>query len=358
MSNVANIMSVSTWGGDMLCYAMSCHAMPCYAMPCHAMLCHAMLCYAMLCFSACVAQTGAARRAVQAFLRRGLVNIYEAFAVQQLTAQVSQYDAAQVILQYCTACFRLIAAVPSDQAPADMYVQRSPMWPCSQAFLLPSGTDVITPPTQVAAAVHVTTPAAAAAAAVGDNRARQAELAIEAVPALPLASCEVPVMPLTRSQAVQLISFLVRPPDGLVWGVLNNSSKPAREHQAALELLTAVYQCNSSSITEDADHAAFCCKVHFTGFTHAYAEDDAVLCCQHLKALQALAKQKVGLPSDHMLLSHELLEHKLDFSTTAAFQQALSEQLFLVHVWRVVKDCFKLPGSRAFGTIQSYHSAV
>ena len=29
------------------------------------------------------------------------------------------------------------------------------------------------------------------------------------------------------------------------------------------------------------------------------------LCCQHLKALQALAKHKVGLPSDHMLLSHQ-----------------------------------------------------
>ena len=320
--------------------AMVCFAMLCRAVLCHAVLCCTMLCDPMLSCSICGVQTGVARRAIQAFLRRELVNIYEAFAVQQLTAQVSQCDAAQVILEYCTACFRLIAALPSDQAPADMRVQRSPMWPCSQASLLPSGTDIVTPPTQGTAAVHATTPAAAAA---GDNRVRQAELSIEAVPAPQLASHEAQLTALTRAQAVQLIDFLVRPPGGLLWCVLNNSSKPARERQAALELLTAVYQCNSSSVTEDADHAAFCCKVHFTGFTHAYAVGDAVLCCQHLKALQALAKQKVGLPSDQMLLLHELLEHKLDFSTSAAFQQALFQQLFLVHVWHVVKGCFDLP---------------
>ena len=305
-----------------LCYAMLCYAMLCYAMLCYAMLCYAMLCcavicgavlccamlccavlcYATLCFKTCDLQTGAARRAIQAFLSHRLVSIYKAFAVQQLTAQVSQCDAARVILEFCTACFRLTAALPSDQAPADLRVQRFPMWPCSQAYLLPSSTDVVTLPTQDAAAVHATT--AAAAAGVGANRASQAELSTEAVPAPPLASHEAPLMPLTRAQAVQLSDFLVRPPDGLIWGVLNNSSKPARECQAALGLLAAIYQCNSSSITEDADHAAFCSKVHFTGFTRAYAEDDVGLCCQHLEALQALAKHKVGLLSDHMLLSH------------------------------------------------------
>ena len=244
-------------------------------------------------------QTGAARRAVQAFASPGLVTIYEAFAVHQLTAQVSQCDAAQVILKYCTACVCLIAALPSDQAPADMRVQRSPMWPCSQASLLPSGTDIVTPSTQDANAVHATTSAAAAAAAVGDSQARQAELST-AVPAPQLAGHEAPVTLLTRAQAVQLIDTLVRPPDGLVWGVLNNSSKPARERQAALGLLTATYRCNGSSIIEDADHAAFCAKAHFRGFTCAYAEDDVSLCCQHLKALQALAKHKVCLPSDDM----------------------------------------------------------
>lgn len=283
-------------------YARRCYAVPRCAMPCRAVPCHA-----MLCFSTCDVQTGAARQAVQAFLSPGLVNIYTAFAVQQLTAQMSLCDAAQVILEYCTACFCLIAALPSDQAPADMRVQRSLMWPCSHASLLPSGTDLVTPQVQHAAAVHATTPTAAAAA--GDNKGRQAELSTEAVSAPQLASHKASLMLLTRAQAVQLIDFLVRPPDGLVWGVLNNSSKPPRERQAALGLLTAIYRCNSSSVTEDADHAAFCSKVHFTGFTRAYAQDDAGLCCQHLKALQALAKHKVGLPSDHMLLSHHQSIH-------------------------------------------------
>ena len=290
---------------DVLCHATLRHARRCYAVLCCAMPCQAVLCCAVLCcvcLSTSDVQTGAARQAVQAFLSPGLVTIYTAFAVQQLTAQVSQCDAAQVILEYCTACFCLVAALPSDQAPADMRVQRSPMWPCSQATLLPSGTDIVTPPTQDATAVHATPPAAAAA--LGDKRAGQADLSTQALPAPQLASHEAPMTLLTRAQAVQLMDFLVRPPDGLIWGVLNNSSKPARERQAALGLLTAIYQCNSSSVTEDADHAAFCSKVHFTGYTRAYAEDDIGLCCQHLKALQALAKHKVGLPLYHMLLLH------------------------------------------------------
>lgn len=235
-------------------------------------------------------QTGAARYAIQALLSRGLSNIYQGFAVQQLTAQCG---AAQVILECCSALLRVIAALPSHQAPADMRIQRSPMWPCSQSSLLPTCTDIITPPFQAAAATHPLPPAAATAA--GDRRAKQAVPDTEAVSAAAPVNHATPVTSLTRAQAVQVLGFLVTPPDGLVWGLLSNSSKPAGERKAALELLTAVYQCNSSSVTEDGDHAAFCAKAHATGLMRAYAEDDAPQCCQHLTALQALAKHKVGL---------------------------------------------------------------
>lgn len=242
----------------------------------------------------CWVQTGPARHAIQALVTHELGEFYQGFAEQQLTAQVSQCDAAQVILESCAALLRLIAALPSDQAPADMRVQRSPMWPCSQPSLLPTCTDIITPPTQAAAATHALPPPAAAAAA-GDSRAKQAQPDADTVSAAPPVSHATPVTPGTRAQAVQVLDFLVRPPDGLIWGVLSNSSKPAGERKAALRLLTAVYQCNSSSVTEDGEHAAFCAKAHFTGFMRAYAEGDASQSCQHLKALQALAKHKVSL---------------------------------------------------------------
>lgn len=247
--------------------------------------------------SACLwcVQTGAARHEIQAILTRELNEIYQGFAVQQLTAPVSQCDAAQVILECCTAISCVIAALPSEQAPADMRVQRTPLWPCSQPSLLPISTDIVTPPTDNAAATHTLPPAATTAAAAGDSRAKPAEPDTEAVSAASPVSHAAPVTPLTRAQAVQVFDFLVRPPDGLVWGVLSNSSKPAGERKAALGLLTAVYQCNSSSVTEDGEHAAFCAKVHVTGFMCAFAEGDAAQCCQHLKALQALAKHKVGL---------------------------------------------------------------
>lgn len=240
----------------------------------------------------CCVQTGPARHTIQALLTYELGGLYQGFAEQQLTAQVSRCDAAQIILESCTAISRLIAALPSDQAPADMWVERTPLWPCSQPSWLPSRTDIITPPTQGAAAAHALPPPAAEA---GDSRAKQAKPDTEAVLAAPPVSHAAPVTPLTRAKAMQAFDFLVMPPDGLIWGVLSNSSKPAGERKAALELLTAVYQCNSSSVTEDGEHAAFCAKVHVTGFMRTYAEGDTPPCCQHLKALQALAKHKVGL---------------------------------------------------------------
>ena len=245
-------------------------------------------------------QTGGARRATRAFLNPGLVKIYTAFAVQQLTVQVSQCNAAQIILEYCAAFLRLLAALPSDQAPADRRVERSPMWPYSQANLLPAGTDIVTPCPQDAAAAFAHSQAAAA-----DLTAGQAEPATEALSASQPSSDETPR---TRAEALHIFDFLVTPPDGLIWAVLSNSSKPAGERRAALGLLTAVYQSNCSTVIEDTDHAAYCSKFHFTAFTHAYAEADVSLCCQHLNALQALAKHKVGL-TPHMLLWYDWSIH-------------------------------------------------
>ena len=228
---------------------------------------------------------------MQGCLNPRLVQIYAALAVQHLTAQVSQCHAATSTLEYFAALARLAAALPSDQAPADCWVHRSPMWPCSQPNLLPSGTDIITPPLQDTAAAQVLSPA------THDGVVRNTEVSTAAVPAPQPSSGGPPPTPLTRAQAFQVLDFLAVPPEGLAWAVLNDSSKPIRQRQAALGLLTAVYQSNCSSVTTDADHAAYCSKFHFTAFVSAYAEEDVGLCCHHLKALQALAKHKVGQPS-------------------------------------------------------------
>ena len=250
-----------------------------------------------------IVQVGAARRAIQAFLSPQVGKVYTAFFKQQLIAQVSPGTAGQVILEYCTALARLVAALPSAQAPADMLVQRAPMWPCTQACLLPSGSDIVTPlPQESAAATADTTPASAAATAAARAAAATAtgatakpvELAptADSVTALPPTSPDQAV--LTRAQAFLRCAYLVQPSEGLIWAVLKNSSKPAKEQQAALELLTVVYCSNCSIITENADHAAYCCRFHFTTFVDAYNKGDAGLCCQHLTALQALAKHKVS----------------------------------------------------------------
>lgn len=225
---------------------------------------------------------------MQGCLNPGLVEMYTALAVQQLTAQVCQCNATTVILEYHAALARLAAALPFDQAPAHLRVQRSPLWPCSQPSLLPSSTDLITPPPQDPAIAPVPSPA------THDGVVRKAEVTPAAVSAPQPSSGGPPPMPVTRTQAFQVLEFLVVPPEGLAWNVLNDGSKPIRERQAAMGLLTAVYQSNCSSVSTDADLAAYCTKFHFTAFRNAYNEEDMALCCQHLKALQALAKHKVG----------------------------------------------------------------
>ena len=242
----------------------------------------------------CAVQVGPARRAIQAFLGLQVGKVYTAFAKHQLTAQVSAWNAGQVMLKYCAALARLVAALPSDQAPADMVVQRVPMWPCSQARLLPSAIDIVTPlPQDSAAATLDTTPAAAAAAPAGSG-AQPVEVAPDADSVTASLASAADKVVLTRAQAFLRCAYLVQPPEGLVWAVLKNSSKPAGEQQAALELLTVIYSSNCSIITENADNAAYCCRFHFTTFMDAYDKGDAGLCCQHLTALQALAKHKVS----------------------------------------------------------------
>lgn len=237
----------------------------------------------------CGVQTGAARSAMQGCLDPGLLKIYTALAVQQLTAQVSQCDATRVILEYLAALARLAAALPSDQAPADLRVQRSPLWPCSQPNLLPSSTDLITPPPQDAAIRPVRSPA------THDGVVSKSEVTTAAgLAPQPSSGGAPPPMPVTRAQAFQVLDFLVVPPEGLAWAVLSDTCKPIRERQAAMGLLTAVYQSNCSSVTTDADHVAYCTKFHFTAFRSAYSEEDVAQCCQHLEALQMLAKCKVG----------------------------------------------------------------
>lgn len=260
-------------------------------------------------------QTGAAGGAVQGCLNPRILEIYTAFAVQQLTAPTSQCNVAQVILDYFAAFARLVAALPSDQAPADLRLSRSPLWPCSQANLLPSSTDRVPPPPPDVVAVHALSPA------TDEDTARTGEVASQAVSVPQPSTGTTQPVPVTRAQALKVLDFLVVPPEGLVWTVLNDSSKPVEERQAALSLLTTIYQSNCCSILADADHAAYCSTFHFTAFTSAYAEKDVHLCCQHLKALHALAKHKVSPTAPMLLVTHRSIQET--FSATANLQQAV-----------------------------------
>ena len=257
-----------------------------------------------------IVQVGAARLAVQAFLSPQVGQVYTPFAKQQLTAQVSSCNAGPVFLEYCAALASLVNALPSEQAPADMRIQRSTLWPGSQPQLLPSPTDIVTPlPQDGASTAGAATAAVEAAVHSTENRA-EAALGGEAAPAASPSAVGAAVV-LTRLQAFQRCDYLVKPVEGLVWAVLGNSSKPAAEHQAALNLLTVVYQSKSSTIMQHAEQAAYCCRFHFTAMSDAYRAGNAGLCRQHVKALQALAQHKVGCIKHCSALNGQLIATQL-----------------------------------------------